>query len=191
MDGPNTRWSLLRRMSDPADREVAWREFVDLYGQPVYNFLLRRQVSRADAEVLLQDVLIKVWRSLATYSGRGPFRGWLHTVALNCVRDFWKQQPHDRASGDPDTAEQLAELPDRHWEDDWQQRLFHLACDRVRGQVQESHWRVFCEFALEGRSAREVEVETGERASYIPVIKARVQKKLDAEMQRLRTEWGD
>jgi RNA polymerase sigma-70 factor (ECF subfamily) len=178
-------------MSDPAECEAAWREFLELYGQPVYRFILHRQVSRADAEVLAQEVLIKVWRSIATFEGRGPFRSWLRTVALNTIRDYWKQQPRDRASGNPEVAEQLAKVADRHWESDWQDRLFHLACDRVRQQVLASHWRVFCEFALEGRSARDVAAGTGEKASYVPVIKSRVQKKLDAEMERLRTEWGD
>jgi RNA polymerase sigma-70 factor (ECF subfamily) len=190
-DAPTTRWTLLRRLNDPRERESAWKEFLELYGQPVYRVICRCGVSRADAEELLQEVLIKVWRSLAGYEGRGPFRSWLHKVALNSVRDYWRQAPRVRGTGNQAVEEQLEEVADPHWADDWHDRLYQLACDRVRDQVQPSHWRVFCEFAIEKCSAKEVEALTGERASYVPVIKARVQKRLNTEMQRLRAEWGD
>jgi RNA polymerase sigma-70 factor (ECF subfamily) len=190
-DGPKTRRSLLHRLSDPPEREAAWQEFLDLYAKLVYRFILRHGINTADAEVLTQEVLIKVWRSLGTYAGQGPFRSWLQRMARNCVCDYWRQQPRDRASGNPAAAEQLEGVADPHWEEDWHDHLYQLACDRVRKQVQSSHWRAFCEFALEGHSAKEVEALTGERASYVPVIKARVQKRLNAEIQLLRSEWGD
>jgi RNA polymerase sigma factor (sigma-70 family) len=173
-DWPSTHLTLLRRLGDPNQREDAWREFWGLYTQPVYGLIRRSGISQDEAEVLAQEILMKVFRSLAGYRAEGPFRGWLRRVVVRCVCDYWRSRRPDRASGSPDMAERLEQEPDRHWEHDWRDRLIHFACERVRQQRQPLHWQVYCEFVLEGRSA-----------------KGRIQKQLKEEMQRLMAEWGE
>jgi RNA polymerase sigma-70 factor (ECF subfamily) len=191
-DLPSTHLTLLRRLGDPAQREAAWREFGALYAKPVYSLIRRCGVGEADAEVLTQEVMIKVFRSVATYRGAGPFRAWLRRTVVHCVSDFWRGRRPDRGSGSPDVAEQLAQVADPHWEHDWRDRLVQLACDRVRQQQRQPlHWRAYCEFVLEGRSAREVEASTGLAQGYVYVIKGRIGKQLREEMQRLMAEWGE
>jgi RNA polymerase sigma-70 factor (ECF subfamily) len=189
---PSTNPTLLRRLNDPCQREEAWREFSTLYGQPVYGLIRRGGVGEDDAEVLTQEVRIKVFRSLASYRAEGPFRAWLRRMVVRCVCDFWRSRRPDRASGDPDTADRLAQVPDPHWEHDWRDRLIHLACERVRlQQRQPLHWQAYCEFVLEGRSAKQIEASTGIGQGYVYVIKGRIQKQLREEMQRLMAEWGE
>ena len=191
-DLPSTRLTLLRRLGDRDQREAAWREFGALYAGPVYGLICRCGVNPADAEVLAQEVMIKVFRSLATYRGDGPFRAWLRRTVVHCVSDFWRGRPRDRASGDPDADERLAQVADPHWEHDWRDRLIDLACEHVRErQRQPLHWRAYLEFVVEGRSAREVAASLGLDSGYVYVIKGRIQKQLKEEIQRLTAEWGE
>jgi RNA polymerase sigma factor (sigma-70 family) len=190
-DLPSTRLTLLRRLGDQDQREAAWQEFLALYARPVYGLIRRRGLGEADAEVLTQDVMIKVFSSLATYRGEGRFRAWLWRMVGNCVTDFWRSRRPDQASGHPNVAEQLAQVIDPHWDHDWRDRLLRLACERVSQRCQPRHWQAWCEFVLEERPAREVEASTGLNQGYVYVIKGRIQKLLREEMQRLTAEWGE
>jgi DNA-directed RNA polymerase specialized sigma24 family protein len=39
--------------------------------------------SLADAEDALQDTLLRAWRGLVRFEGRGSLRSWLYTIATN------------------------------------------------------------------------------------------------------------
>jgi RNA polymerase sigma-70 factor (ECF subfamily) len=195
-DWPKTSLNLLRRLNDPGELGDPWWEFLKVYGAPICRVFDRCGVSEADANGLLQEVLIRVWSSLASYQGSGPFRGWLYTVARNCYLESVRQRQRERTRCDLLPAEKLEQIPDPHsldphWEDDCERRLFQLACDRVREQKDPKHWRVFSLVALEGRSAKEVETSTGVRASYVPVLKGRVQKEINEEVKRLQKQWNN
>src|SRR4029434_2525499 len=78
-DLPLTRASLLVQIRDGAN-QVAWQEFVKLYGPVVYGFARKRGLQDADAADLMQDVM----RSVSAAIGRldydrnqGSFRGSL------------------------------------------------------------------------------------------------------------------
>jgi RNA polymerase sigma-70 factor, ECF subfamily len=48
----------------------------------------------ADAEDLVQDTLLRAWRSRATYSGDAPLRHWLMRIATNaCLNALDRQRP--------------------------------------------------------------------------------------------------
>jgi RNA polymerase sigma-70 factor, ECF subfamily len=48
----------------------------------------------ADAEDLVQDTLLRAWRSRATYSGDAPLRHWLMRIATNgCINALDRQRP--------------------------------------------------------------------------------------------------
>lgn len=51
--------------------------------RPVYTLLRRFVVRPAIAEELLQDVFLEILRNLNSYSGIGPFPGWVRSIAVN------------------------------------------------------------------------------------------------------------
>src|SRR5262249_26466476 len=152
----STRPSLLVRIRDLQDQE-AWREFVDIYGPVVYGFARKRGLQEADAGDLTQEVL----RAVAAAAGRlvydphkGWFRGWLYGVARHKLHDFLTGRRRQcQGSGDTGVQELLEEQPapgdEALWDEEYQQRLFTWAAERVRQQFEESTWQAFWRVAVE------------------------------------------
>src|SRR5689334_2401974 len=165
-DSPETRLSLLVQIRD-GKNQLAWREFVDLYGPVVYGFARKRGLQDADAADLMQDVM----RSVSTAIGRldydrhqGTFRGWLFTITRNKVFNFLSaRRIRPQGSGDSTTNRMLDSHPDPDadegsdtWEIEYQRRLAALAMERVKGEFQENTWRAFWMTAVEGTPVAEV-----------------------------------
>jgi RNA polymerase sigma-70 factor (ECF subfamily) len=63
-----------------------WQELVEDHSERVYRLALRLTGNRYDAEDLTQEVFVRVFRSLHTYSP-GTFAGWLHRITTNLFLD--------------------------------------------------------------------------------------------------------
>ena len=63
----------------------------------VYGLLLR-MVGRPDvAEDLMQETLLRAFRSMGTYRPEGKFRAWIFRIAVNLARDWIRRRPRQRA----------------------------------------------------------------------------------------------
>jgi RNA polymerase sigma-70 factor (ECF subfamily) len=65
------------RAGDPAAQEVLYRAFE----APVYNLARRICRTTEDAEDVLQETFLEVFRSIAAYRGDGSLWGWVRTIA--------------------------------------------------------------------------------------------------------------
>jgi RNA polymerase sigma-70 factor (ECF subfamily) len=63
-----------------------WEEIVDRHSDRVYRLALRLTGNRHDAEDLTQEVFVRVFRSLSTYTP-GTFEGWIHRITTNLFLD--------------------------------------------------------------------------------------------------------
>jgi RNA polymerase sigma factor (sigma-70 family) len=71
----------------PAGPDVpTWDEVVALHSDRVYRLAYRLTGDRHDAEDLTQEVFVRVFRSLSTYTP-GTFEGWLHRITTNLFLD--------------------------------------------------------------------------------------------------------
>lgn len=72
----------------------------------VMAYLLRSGFARAEAEDVLQETFLRVFRSLDTFDeSRGAFHSWLGAVARNAARRQWgRRRETDRF--DPELAEE-------------------------------------------------------------------------------------
>lgn len=77
---------LVRRVAD--GKEDAWREIQRIYEPWLFGFVLRRVGRHADAEDIVQDVLIGLLRNAATYEGRVSLRGWLRVMAERAICSY-------------------------------------------------------------------------------------------------------
>ncbi|MBM3976125.1 MAG: sigma-70 family RNA polymerase sigma factor [Planctomycetes bacterium] len=80
-----------------AGDQSAWNEIYERYqpvlGKALSNALRNRLGGRTGAEDLLQSTLIQAWKGLADFQDDRPgrFTLWLHTLALNTLRDVLRR----------------------------------------------------------------------------------------------------
>jgi RNA polymerase sigma-70 factor (ECF subfamily) len=67
--------------------ERAFSIIVRMYEQPVYNYVLRLVGDRSLAEDLTQEVFLRVYQGLSSFSLRSRFTTWLFQVTKNRVLD--------------------------------------------------------------------------------------------------------
>ncbi|WTG90573.1 RNA polymerase sigma factor SigE [Kitasatospora sp. NBC_01560] len=138
----------------------SWEEIVEAHSARVYRLAYRLTGNQHDAEDLTQEVFVRVFRSLSTYTP-GTFEGWLHRITTNLFLDMVRRRQRIRfdALGD-DAAERLASrepspaqhFSDTHFDADVQQALDTLAPE-FRAAV------VLCD--IEGLSYEEIAATLG------------------------------
>jgi RNA polymerase sigma-70 factor (ECF subfamily) len=67
-----------------------------------------------DADDIIQEVLLKVWRHLSTFRAESSFRTWMTRVAINEAMQSYRRQrstPHCQAPGDLDAFASPSESP--------------------------------------------------------------------------------
>jgi RNA polymerase sigma-70 factor (ECF subfamily) len=84
------------------------RALHDIYAGPLYVFAYRRLGDTQAAEEIVQDTLVRAWRSADRYdANRGSVAAWLFTIARNLVIDHERRRDHQ-----PDTVALPAVVPD-------------------------------------------------------------------------------
>ncbi|HEY2673429.1 MAG TPA: RNA polymerase sigma factor [Rugosimonospora sp.] len=78
-DPPPDGDDLLRRVA--LGEAAALEELYHRHGPALFGYLVRLCGDRMSAEEILQDTLLAVWRSAATFEGRAGARAWLFGVA--------------------------------------------------------------------------------------------------------------
>ena len=72
--------------------EQAYSQLVHRHGDRLYGYLLRLTRCASDAEDLLQDTFVKVWRRAGSYQpGRVQAGTWLHRIAHNLYVDSFRR----------------------------------------------------------------------------------------------------
>ena len=69
-----------------------------------------RHSSRRSVEDLIQEVFIKVFAKLDTYSARVPLERWVARIAVNCCTDAYRRKRHRPEFGMCDLGETEAEI---------------------------------------------------------------------------------
>lgn len=75
-----------------ADDQSAQRALVRRYQGSIFAYIYRWLRNRADAEDLTQDVFLKMFKALGTYSRKSSFRAWLYRIARNRVIDHLRRK---------------------------------------------------------------------------------------------------
>jgi RNA polymerase sigma-70 factor, ECF subfamily len=69
------------------DDTSAWQA----YRTSLYHFVRTHVTEPADAEDIVQDVLVKAYTALATLKDDTKLRPWLYQIARNAIIDFYRQ----------------------------------------------------------------------------------------------------
>jgi RNA polymerase sigma-70 factor (ECF subfamily) len=82
----------------------SWEEIVEKHSARVYRLAYRLTGNGHDAEDLTQEVFVRVFRSLHTYTP-GTFEGWLHRITTNLFLDSARRKSRIRFDALPDDAD--------------------------------------------------------------------------------------
>ena len=78
-----------------------WEEVVRTHSARVYRLAYRLTGNVHDAEDLTQEVFVRVFRSLSSYTP-GTFEGWLHRITTNLFLDMVRRRQRIRFDALPD-----------------------------------------------------------------------------------------
>jgi RNA polymerase sigma-70 factor, ECF subfamily len=132
-------------VADPAAAQAApgaaaawtppsWDEIVREHSARVYRLAYRLTGNQHDAEDLTQEVFVRVFRSLSSYTP-GTFEGWLHRITTNLFLDQARRKQRIRFDGLPDDAgDRLPGRdpgPERAWEHNNLDRDVQAALDAL------------------------------------------------------------
>src|SRR5579863_8371659 len=146
-----------RRISEAYERE-----------QPrLWNFIRTRVADPGDAEDILQEVfyeLVEAYRAMKPVEQVGA---WLFRVARNRITDLFRKKKPEPLGGDSqadeDTLrwEDLLPSPDAGPEAAYARRVLLDELDAALDELPEEQRDVFVAHEIEGRSFKEIAVETG------------------------------
>ncbi|GAB3449307.1 RNA polymerase sigma factor SigE [Streptomonospora sediminis] len=170
----------------------SWDEVVRNHSARVYRLAYRLTGNKHDAEDLTQEVFIRVFRSLSSYTP-GTFEGWLHRITTNLFLDTARRKARIRFEGFSDNADDRLQgrepspaqsFDDRHFDADVQAALDDLPAE-FRAPV------VLCD--IEGLSYEEIAatlgVKLGTVRSRIHRGRAQLRKALE-HRRRLAAQQG-
>jgi RNA polymerase sigma-70 factor (ECF subfamily) len=142
-------------VDDATEGVPGWDEIVSRHSDRVYRLAYRLTGNRHDAEDLTQEVFVRVFRSLHTYTP-GTFEGWLHRITTNLFLDQARRKQRIRFDALPEDADNRlpsiaigpeATSMDQRFDDDVEAALATLPAD-FRAAV------VLCD--IEGLSYEEI-----------------------------------
>ena len=192
-----TRETLLQRVRHQHDQK-AWEEFVFYYSGYVFNIAKRMGLNHHDAEEIVQNVMIQLWKKLPDFeydARKGRFRGWLCTVTGNDVKMLLRRKSHDLDRLTDAEKEEMSrylhkvetnpseELAER----EWVTYITTLAWSRVHEKFGTNEKAAF-EMVSKGIGVQEVAKKLGITTSSVYVYKKRVADRLKKEIVQLNNE---
>lgn len=156
-----THLSFLLRLRDRADK-LSWYEFHDRYGQLLYRYARSRGASHADAEDVVQDVemyLFKAVDGLEYDARKGRFRNYLRSAVVHALARRARREARQPMDLDPRTLDSPATQKDadadEHWQEEWQLHRLRWAMRTIADSFEPATLKAFEMHVLGGRSAAE------------------------------------
>lgn len=157
------------KADDPADRESvrsvlagdrnAFREIVDRYTPVLFSLCYRMLGDSHTAEEAVQEIFVRIYRSLPRYDLERRFFTWMYTIALNYLRSVrrssrWKEK--DKVLSFQDSAYLQAEAHrSAEPEEETVRREAELAVLKAAAQLPVKYREVFVLREIEGISGQE------------------------------------
>jgi RNA polymerase sigma-70 factor (ECF subfamily) len=182
--------------SDPAPRELAWREFYHRYAPVISGYTRRKGASAQQADEVVQDVIGGFFAASPRFvydPSRGRFRAYLKTCAAHALAKIRLSlsPPQDGPVEEVQIADQRDE---QLWDRLWQQQVLRRALEIVRDHyTRKGKLETFLAFeqnVILGRPAPDVAQELGLNVNSVHAAKVRVTEKLREARAALEDEEG-
>ncbi len=105
------------------------------YQPRIFMFICSLVTNRSDAEDVMQETSLVLWRRFADFQPGSDFRAWAFQVALHSAQSFWARQRRDR----------------HVFSDDFLDRVSQTACERADDSSEVTEALAFCMEKLSDR----------------------------------------
>jgi RNA polymerase sigma-70 factor (ECF subfamily) len=152
----------------------------------MFRYARRRGLSHADAEDVVQQCMSALTRALPHFEytrQRGGFKGWLHTVVDNTVKNHFRKSPMPRADTDRLAAALGREdSPAELWESHWEEEHLLYCLEQCRREVTDQTYEAFRLYVLEEQPPEKVAEELGISVDKVYRAKSRVLDRVREKM---------
>ena len=93
----------------PGKEELAFNQLVQKYQERMYWHIRKIVIDHDDADDVLQNTMIKVWRSLANFRAESELYTWLYRIATNEALTFLKNKKKRTFASWVDVEQKMSE----------------------------------------------------------------------------------
>ncbi|MCK5536932.1 MAG: sigma-70 family RNA polymerase sigma factor [Bacteroidales bacterium] len=130
----------------------AQKELYDMFSPVFYVICLRYAYSKAEAEDVLQEGFVKIFKHIAQYEHTGSFIAWMKRIVVNTAITFYHKNKRHNTNYDYDL------VVERH-DDVYEYNVADFTMEELLEVIQElspGYKMVFNLYAIEGYKHREI-----------------------------------
>ncbi len=156
------------------EEELVLKTVLEEHKHSIYRICRIYAVSPIEPEDLFQEVVIQIWKSLASFKGNSSRNTWVYKIALNvCIR---KKQQSKSGNNNTVSLESLSFEPTESLENDREQEKYKALYDCI--SCLEDNEQKIIVLNLEGLAYKEIAEITQLTENHIAVKMKRIRKKL-------------
>lgn len=88
--------TLIQQLKDTKSKESAFRELISLYKERLYWHIRKIVISHDDADDVLQNTFIKVFKNIGSFKGDSKLYSWMYRIATNESITFINKRAKER-----------------------------------------------------------------------------------------------
>lgn len=88
--------TLLQQLKEPKSKEAAFRELISQYKERLYWHIRKIVISHDDADDVLQNTFIKVFKNIEGFKGDSKLYSWMYRIATNESISFINKRAKER-----------------------------------------------------------------------------------------------
>jgi RNA polymerase sigma-70 factor, ECF subfamily len=145
-----------------AGNQKSFEELIQRYSTKAFSLASRLTRNQEDAEEVLQDVFVTVYRKIGSFQGKSTFSSWLYRVTVNAAFMKLRKKKQDQSVPMEDVLPQLQNTPliraSENLEGDraTQRSEVVQALELAIGKLPEEYRPVFILRDVDGLTSREV-----------------------------------
>jgi RNA polymerase sigma-70 factor (ECF subfamily) len=171
-------------------RQAQYRLY-EKYSPSMFGICLRYAKNSTDAEDILQEGFIKVFRYLKDYSGKGSFEGWMRKIMINSALNYYKRKNLISKGIEPEEAQHFLMHDFNH---DVLSKMDHEELLKLIHDLPDGYRTVFNLNIIEGYSHKEIgdmmQISVNTSKSQLSrarsSLKRRVKELLSSEESKIR-----
>jgi len=166
------------------------RQFQNLlyqrYFRKMFAVCLRYSNNQAEAEDILQEAFVKVFKNISSYTGNGSFEGWMKRIMINTSLTQYQKNKRMGTSVDLEVVEPY--LTENDEKSEQSGRAVSLNTDQLIGLIQKlpaGYKHVFSMYALDGFTHQEIADSLGININTSKSQLSKARKYLQKEIEKL------